>query len=78
MNRIFQKCPVFATMDIDKKEKDQLIHFAAIKGNVKAIEILVKYHADVNAANRSCYTPLILAAREDHLEVMQFLLENGA
>uniref|UniRef100_A0A8C7ZTS4 Ankyrin 1, erythrocytic b n=1 Tax=Oryzias sinensis TaxID=183150 RepID=A0A8C7ZTS4_9TELE len=44
----------------------------------KVVAELVNYGANVNAQSHKGFSPLYMAAQENHLEVVKFLLENGA
>jgi len=56
---------------------DSLIE-EAISGNLIAVRQLVQCGADVNFANANTVTPLMAAAQWKRLDVIEFLLENGA
>ena len=45
---------------------------------VTVVEILIKHGADVNAQTHSLETPLHLAARRAHFDVVKMLLKHGA
>jgi len=77
----------------DEIEKNKLLAIAANYGDIKIVELLVKYGADVNYVFQSSYgnirlgkhygnidsnTPLQLAMKNGHLEVARLLVENGA
>ncbi|CAL4123137.1 unnamed protein product [Meganyctiphanes norvegica] len=58
---------------------DARLHSAAIHGNLEeAVRVLDSGRVDVDAPDRDGTTPLILAAANGHVEVMQELLEQGA
>lgn len=50
---------------------------AIIKGDVETVKKFVEYGADVNE-NVNGVTPLMLAARYNRVEIINFLLDNGA
>ncbi|KAK4060557.1 uncharacterized protein Triagg1_10682 [Trichoderma aggressivum f. europaeum] len=54
------------------------IHSAAYEGQLEAIEILLKFGADVYITNHDGYTPLVYAVSEGKRDVVQYLLEKGA
>ncbi len=45
---------------IDDQSKDSLLHWAARTGNLKAVELLLEYKANVNVKNKDNKTPLDL------------------
>jgi len=47
-------------------------------GNVKAVELLIKSGADVNAIGDEGYTPLHEAVEQDKTDVVKVLILNGA
>jgi len=58
---------------------------AVYKGNVEAVKLLIAHGLDVNAGpvphekfGISNYTPLFVAASENHVEIVRALLEAGA
>ena len=54
-------------------------HFAAGQGHLECLEILIKYDPEsVNAKTKYGATPLILASKDGHSKVVEFLLINGA
>jgi ankyrin repeat protein len=60
------------------------LHYAARSGSVAVCRALLgkcpeaRREADVNAASTEGYSPLILAVRGGHGELVQYLLQNGA
>ena len=54
------------------------LHFAAIKGHVRIIELLLSHKADVNSRSKTEATPLHLASQEGHLASVVALLQAGA
>jgi ankyrin repeat protein len=56
-------------------EKDTCLHIAAHRGNLRAVELLVKAGLDVNQQGDMGYTPLHYASTP---EVIAFLLAHGA
>ena len=53
---------------------------AAIRGDVRAVKLLLENGVDVNAADHRGYTPLLLAAQYDgdSVALVQLLLDHGA
>ena len=54
------------------------LHGAAFAGSLESVQALVEAGADVNdGENRFKVTPLIVAAEENRLDVVEFLLQHG-
>ena len=60
----------------ETKTHDTALHRAAQWGHLKVVKLLVDRGADVNAQNRRDETPLFLAARSGHDEVVNYLLQQ--
>ncbi|KAI1418456.1 ankyrin [Hypoxylon sp. FL1857] len=55
------------------------LHYASFKGNLKAVEFLLKNGANVERRTRARqWTPLLMAADEGYEKIVRTLLENGA
>lgn len=55
------------------------LYMAAALGDINLVKELLDKRADVDAATESRnYTPLFIAAQNDHVEVVKLLLEKGA
>lgn len=54
------------------------LHWAALKGHVKAVSLLLKIGAKKDAADNWDFTPLIRASQNGHLFVVLLLLQEGA
>jgi ankyrin repeat protein len=59
-------------------ELDQALFDAAYNGETMKIEPLLNAGADIEAKSEGGITPLILAARQGHIETCRLLLEKGA
>ena len=56
-----------------------ILHDMAQKGNLLKAELLIKYGADINPVDEEYQsTPLGMAARWGHLEMVKYLLQQGA
>ncbi|MFD2942349.1 ankyrin repeat domain-containing protein [Flavobacterium notoginsengisoli] len=53
------------------------LHVAVCKGDFESVKKIIEYGADVNKVIRNM-TPLMLAARYNHVEIVKILLANGA
>jgi len=54
------------------------LHYAATSGDADIIDILIEESAYVDAASPNGTTPLMMAARGDHVEAVNALLRGGA
>ncbi len=50
----------------------------AMAGNLQGVRELISHGADINFANMKGVTPLMMAAHWDRVDVVRFLVENGA
>lgn len=58
---------------------DSVLHYAAGRGFLQLVQFLVeKYHPDINKMNASNETPLLVASRAGHGQVVEYLLQQGA
>lgn len=53
------------------------LHIATEKGRLECVQLLLRYGALPNAHDSSGYTPLIIAARHGHTDVLQALIQAG-
>uniref|UniRef100_UPI0033405D98 ankyrin repeat domain-containing protein n=1 Tax=Wolbachia endosymbiont (group B) of Pilophorus perplexus TaxID=3066160 RepID=UPI0033405D98 len=58
-------------------EQDNLLHLAAMIGEVNAVRYLIRKGIDVNVRNALHHTPLHLAAGIGHAEVVKILIREG-
>jgi len=58
-------------------EQDNLLHLAAMIGEVNAVRYLIRKGVDVNVRNALHHTPLHLAAGIGHAEVVKILIREG-
>ncbi|RSM09321.1 hypothetical protein CEP52_004148 [Fusarium oligoseptatum] len=56
----------------------ELLHMAAIAGDLSTVRLLIKQHVDVNYINMPNLTPLGSAAEFGHVQVIKALLKAGA
>ena len=67
--------------DVEERQPIALwtpLHYAAINGHERIIELLVSHKADVNSRSKTEATPLHLASQEGHLASVVALLQAGA
>ena len=58
-----------------KYKKEFPLHYAASQGNLKDAKNLINDH---NLFDENGHTPLMLSSYKGHIEIIKFLLENGA
>merc|ERR1712151_1302600 len=54
------------------------LHYVSDLGNVDFVKLFLQHGGKVNQAGKQQMTPLHLAARKKHIEVVEVLLEAGA
>jgi ankyrin len=54
------------------------LHIAALAGQEEVVKLLVHCGADVNVRSQQGFTPLYMAAQENHYNLVTFLLSVGA
>ena len=54
------------------------LHDVCVKGNLEQVKILIRFGADVNAANAGGETPTHLAARRGIVAIIEELRKSGA
>lgn len=54
------------------------LHYAAVSGNVDLLRYLLEQHAYIDAESPNRSTPLMMAARQDHIDAVHLLIEAGA
>ena len=60
------------------KAPDISIHDAAYEGNIEVVKQNLAAGTDVNAKGKNGWTPLHIAAANDHNELAELLIEKGA
>ena len=64
------------------QEYYQTIHYHAQQGNLRELKVLVLQGVDINARGTAEYgdekTPLMMAVRGNEIEIVKWLVENGA
>lgn len=54
------------------------MHIASLAGQLEIVKILTENEANVNVQSQNGFTPLYMAAQENHDNVVTFLLQNHA
>lgn len=57
---------------------ETLLHVAAISGHINVAKLLISSGIDPNVSNLMLETPLHYAAKNNQMEMLDFLIENGA
>ena len=63
---------------LSKEEQEELLLHACCKGDMLVVEPLIAHGCDVSCVSCDGYTPLMVAAQEDHEEVVKKLILAGA
>ena len=58
--------------------KDGLLHWAANRGHVDTLQMILEYGGNIDHINTSKNSPLIVAALWGRMDAVKFLLEHGA
>ncbi len=67
-----------AAADLELEDGNRALTTAARRGNAEAVNLLLAFHANPKASNRSGETALQLAAWDGHATVVQALIAAGA
>lgn len=67
-----------AGIDNATKKGNSALHIASLAGQKEVIKILVQHDADVNLQSQNGFTPLYMAAQENHDSSVKYLLGKGA
>ena len=67
-------------MDVNQADKNKwtALHWSSFKGEHSKCFDLISRGADVNLPDEHGFSPLFVAARRGHLNIIQLLLESGA
>lgn len=65
-------------MDAATKKGNTALHIASLAGQEEVVRLLVNHSASVNVQSQNGFTPLYMAAQENHDNVVKYLLANGA
>jgi len=71
-------CSTSETIEEEPKKGITVLEWAARKGHIEVVELLLANKADVNASDTDGFTPLYVAAQNGHTEVVELLLANKA
>lgn len=54
------------------------LHWAAFKGRIKSVKLLIEHGAEIDAVDDAGYTPLHCAAEAGHLQLALFFISRGS
>ena len=54
------------------------LHYAAAAGDAESVKILLEHYAYIDAESPNKTTPLMMAARSNHAEIVHLLIDEGA
>lgn len=57
---------------------DSMLHHAVRTGDLEVVRAIVKANARVDMKNREGFSPFLLAVKFEHVDIVDFLLKNGA
>ena len=60
------------------KLSETALHAAAARGDVAMVRLLLEHKADINATDKSGFTPLLNAAENGHMAIAEILVQQGA
>ncbi|UCH66470.1 MAG: ankyrin repeat domain-containing protein [Ignavibacterium sp.] len=75
---MLQKNPSLVHANINGKNQERPLHWAALSGNVDVVNFLLDNGAEINAVDAQQMTPLHWAAWQGQLEVTKVLVTRGA
>ncbi|XP_019409895.1 PREDICTED: BRCA1-associated RING domain protein 1 [Crocodylus porosus] len=75
---VSKKYPAQSTTSKRNHKGETLLHVASIKGDLPAVELLLKNGADPNIKDHAGWTPLHEACNHGHKKVVELLLRHGA
>tara|TARA_R110000850_G_C9994021_1_gene467329 strand:- start:8557 stop:8958 length:402 start_codon:yes stop_codon:yes gene_type:complete len=65
------------TLLIEKRADNNPLHLSVVKGDLETVKKLIEFGADVNQKWNGM-TPAMYAARHNRVEILQYLIANGA
>ena len=63
-------------MEGEQNYYNKLLHVAAEKGELDLLKFLIKNGAEINEPNKVNRTPIFLAAQNNHVKVVEFLIKK--
>ena len=69
---------LFSSHKLCFQKGNTALHIASLAGQSMIVTILVENGANVNVQSLNGFTPLYMAAQENHEDVVRFLLSHGA
>lgn len=78
-NSIWKEC-VEKNIDINITDSrgNTALHKASERGNLEAVQFFIEHGVAVDCQNKDLMTPLMLACKNDHLEIVSYLISKKA
>ena len=75
---ILDRSPAFVNEAMDGHNQTPPLHRAVWRNDRKVVDLLLESGADINLQVEAGHTPLMWAAKRNHMDMLVYLLERGA